>query len=64
MATDTRITMKHIRRAGMCSSGARVFFIQNRLDWSDFLINGVSIEVIEATGDAMALQVAKVARDE
>lgn len=57
------VKMCHIRAAKMCSRGARAFFERHGLDWSKFLSEGLPVEQIEATGDAMALQVAKVARN-
>lgn len=56
------VTIKHVRQARMCSSGARAFFSRHRLDWHKFLKEGLPVEVIEATGDAMALKVAEIAR--
>lgn len=58
------ITMAHIRRAGYCAAGARAWFAAKGLDWSAFLRHGVAVEVFEATGDAMAIRVARIARAE
>lgn len=58
------VTMRHVRAARMCSRGARRFFERYGLDWSTFLREGLPAETIEATGDAMALRVTRVARDE
>lgn len=55
------ITMSHVRKARMCSSGAREFFRRHNLDWSEFLRSGIQSEVLIATGDAMALKVVEVA---
>lgn len=60
--THIRVTMQDIRSARMCSSGAREFFKKHNLDWLTFLKEGLPVEQIEATGDAMALEVAEVAR--
>ena len=51
------ITMNDVRACGMCSSGARVFFERHGLDWGDFLKNGIDVETVTKTGDAMALTV-------
>ena len=59
-----RITMRDIRAAKMCSRGARQFFDRHGLDWSDFVRNGVLIEIIEKIDDAMAQQVVGVAREQ
>lgn len=56
------VRMEHVRQARMCSHGAREFFKRHGLDWAAFLREGLPVEVIEATGDAMALQVAEAAR--
>lgn len=56
------IKMQDVRRAKMCSRGAREFFRRHDLDWAMFLKEGLPAEVIEATGDAMALKVVEVAR--
>lgn len=48
----------------MCSGGAREFFQQNGLSWSEFLTDGIAIEKLEATNDAMAMQVCETARKE
>lgn len=57
------ITMTHVRKAKMCSKGARAFFKKHNLDWATFLKDGLPIEDIEGTGDAMALKVVEVARE-
>ena len=57
------VNMSHVRTAKMCSRGARAFFKKHGLDWSKFLKEGLPVEEIEATGDGMALKVAKVARN-
>lgn len=57
------VTMLHVRQAKMCSRGARAFFERHNLDWQKFLEEGLPVEQIEATGDAMALEVAKVAKN-
>lgn len=62
--TEIRAKMKHIRQCRMCSRGTRAFFAKHGLDWSKFLKQGVPVEALEQTGDAMALQVAAAARAE
>lgn len=57
------VNMAHVRQAKMCSRGARQFFERHGLDWQEFIKNGLPSEVIEQTGDAMALQVVKVAKN-
>ena len=57
------VRMCHIRKAVMCSRGSRAFFKKHGLDWSTFLKEGIPAEELEATGDAMAIKVCKVARE-
>lgn len=63
MSDELIITMNHVRKAKMCSSGARQFFIDHDLDWYKFISEGLPSSVIEATNDAMALQVVEVAKN-
>ena len=60
--TDVIVTMQDVRMAKMCSKGTRAFFMRHNLDWQTFLEKGLPVEVIEATGDGMALKVVEVAR--
>lgn len=62
MSDTVLVKMEHVRAAKMCSRGARAFFVRHGLDWERFLRDGLPVEQIEATGDAMALQVVEVAR--
>lgn len=62
MSESVFVKMEHVRAARMCSRGARAFFQRHGLDWQKFLKDGLPAEVLEATGDAMALQVVEVAR--
>ena len=52
-----KIYMSDIRKAGMCARGSRAFFLAQGWDWSTFLENGIDIEIVEQTNDAMAQQV-------
>lgn len=58
-----KVRMVHVREAKMCSNGAREFCKVHNLDWQEFLREGIDVNIIEATGDAMALEVAKVAKN-
>lgn len=55
--------MSDIRKAKMCSRGTRAFFLAQGWDFQDFLLNGLDEEHFIKTGDAMALQVVRVAQD-
>lgn len=59
----TIVRMEHIRKADLCSEGARRFWKKHNLDWSDFLANGIDAEILLATGDAQAALVVEVARN-
>lgn len=52
-----RIYMSDIRKAKMCARGSRAFFLSQGWDWQDFLRNGIDLEVVKASEDAMAQQV-------
>lgn len=58
-----RIYMSDIRKAKMCSSGARAFFLRQGWDWQDFLKNGRDAQDFINTKDAMALQVVELVRN-
>jgi len=60
----TTVYMRHIRRALMCSRGARHFFERHGLDWPKFLREGIDADELAATGDAMAIRVAEIAEQE
>lgn len=64
MSEQVLVRMTHVRRACMCSRGARDFFARHGLDWDRFLKEGIEVEQIEAIDDAMAADVARVARGE
>lgn len=58
-----KIYMSDIRKAKMCSSGTRSFFLRQGWDWQDFLKNGIELSVVESSKDAMALQVVELVRN-
>lgn len=62
MSEQVLVRMEHVRAVRMCSRGTRAFFERHGLDWQTFLKDGLPAEMLEATGDAMALQVVEVAR--
>jgi len=63
MSDELIVTINDVRRAKMCSSGARQFFIDHNLDWSRFISEGLPASIIESTNDAMAMQVVEVAKN-
>jgi hypothetical protein len=55
--------MQDIHAARFCSAGARVWLKHHGIDVTDFVRDGVPVEVFEETGDALALKVAAIARE-
>lgn len=56
--------MRHVREAGYCARGAREFFARRGWDYPAFLADGIDCDILESTGDALALRVAELARRE
>lgn len=63
MTEGALVTLQDVRRARMCASGTRAFLKRHGLDWDEFRHRGLPVEVIEATGDAMALSVVEEVRN-
>lgn len=64
------VTRRHLftipgysRRCGFCRSGAKAFFNRHGLDWRAFVRDGIPAEVLEATGDGLALALVRWARE-
>ncbi|MMZ67713.1 hypothetical protein D1872_303250 [compost metagenome] len=47
----------------MCGRASRAFFLAQGWDLSDFLENGIDIEIVEQTNDAMAQQVVEYVKN-
>lgn len=62
MTTEPRITIDHVRAAGLCVHGARTWFERHALDFRAFLQQGLDAGTLLATGDAMAERVVAQAR--
>ena len=58
------VTMAHVRKAGICSAGARAWFRTHGLTWSDFVANGIEIERVLAIGCPIANRAADAALKE
>lgn len=58
-----KIYMSDIRKAGMCARGSRAFFLFQGWDWSTFLENGIDLDIVEQTNDAMAQQVVEYVKN-
>lgn len=57
---NERITVNDLRRAGYCGPGAKGWFAQHRLDFRDFVKNGIDRETFLNTGDALAQRVVQL----
>lgn len=56
------ITMEHIRAGGGCAYGLRTFFARYSLDLKAFLANGgIESDLFLATGDALAINIVRLA---
>lgn len=62
--SDPVVRIKHAKKIGMCSRGVRQWFEANGLNYAQFLNEGLPASVVEATGNALAMKVAAVAREE
>lgn len=59
---DIRVTVAHMRDVNFCARGARVWAARHGLDYADFVMHGIEISKIDATGDAMGILIAQRAR--
>lgn len=64
MMVEAVVTIEHCRRLRYCAKGMREFFTRHGLDWQLFRTSGLPAEQIEATGDAMGIAAARLARQE
>ncbi|MGE8542274.1 MAG: hypothetical protein ACN6NX_13300 [Acinetobacter sp.] len=58
-----KIYITDLRKTGMCARGSRAFFLSQGWDWQDFLKNGIDLETVEKTNDALAQQVAEYVKN-
>lgn len=59
-----RLHIRHIRQAGYCASGARAWAKRHNINYTEFLQNGIDVEVFEQIGDHFAMHVCHLAREE
>lgn len=64
MTEPVRIYPRHIHEAGLCMSGARAWFKRHDLAFEDCRRGQLTVDQVEATGDALGLRVAAFAREE
>lgn len=62
--SEITVHVRHVRAAYFCTRGMREWLALHGFDITDFVKNGMPIEKWEATGDALALRVAEIARKE
>jgi hypothetical protein len=58
-----RIDINDIRKAGHCALGARRWFEAHRLDFRDFMQNGIDEQVLLDTKDQYAFDVVNAKRE-
>lgn len=61
---DPLVSVRHLRAANLCAGGSRAWFRRQGLSWDTFVSPGLPASSLEATGDAFALRVAGLAREE
>jgi hypothetical protein len=59
---DPIVRVEHIRKAKLCARGVRAWAKRHGFDYMTFLTNGYPASAIEATGDALGMRVASIAR--
>lgn len=55
---------RHIRKGGYCMRGARAWAERYNINYMQFAQHGIDVEVIEKVGDAFAMHVCQIAREE
>ena len=61
---DPIVGIQHLRAAGLCSRGARIWCQRFELNYMRFVREGYPASVIESKGDALGNRVASMARRE
>ncbi len=56
-----KITHANTRGCKYCSRGTRAFFNKYKLDYAEYLKNGIDEEILLKTGDSMAKRVVEYA---
>jgi len=49
----TRVTIQDLRATRYCLAGVRPWFRRHGLDWQAFLEQGIEVDRLRATGDAL-----------
>lgn len=58
------LRIQHIHKGGYCSRGARAWAARHNINYTQFVLHGIDVEIIEKVGDAFAMHVCQIARDE
>jgi hypothetical protein len=58
----TTVTLQDMRLIKYCARGSRKFAIKHGLSWQDFITNGIPLDKLESTNDAMALKLVEIIR--
>lgn len=61
-ASKVIVTVQDLRAAKLCFQGSRPWLARHGFSWQEFLADGIDAELLEATGDALALRVVAEAR--
>ena len=56
------VKLEDMHAVDFCNRGARSWFGERGLSWSEFVRHGIDAEVLLATGDAMAADVVAAAQ--
>lgn len=59
---DFLITMRDLECNGMCARGVRRWFIDQGLDFKEFLKNGISSLELSGTGDGLGIKAVEMVR--
>jgi len=62
MPDEVIVLRKDMHSLHYCARGGRRFCLRHGLSWSEFLEHGLSSNILEATGDAMAARLIEQAR--
>ena len=57
----TRVTIQDLRDARYCLAGVRPWFRRHGFDWQDFIVHGIEVDRLRATGDALVEPVIRIA---
>jgi hypothetical protein len=61
---DPLVQMRHFRQAQHCAAGIKAMCEKYHADYRELVLRGLPASRLEATGDALAINVARIAREE